>query len=155
MCNSDRCVTRKKARPRRYVPGADLRTGVQTRKGLYTQNPGYWCDFLYQIVCGCVGFSLSFLYKLEHKLPRQANIGAAGNMQTTWQINTATDSINRVLDNTFLFELSAQTGFHSHPCHWLICRRGIIHHKDNSLAMGGILCHPLLTLTDVSQSFLT
>jgi hypothetical protein len=61
----------------------------------------------------------------------------------------------RVLNNTFLFELSAQTGFHCRPCHWLICRRGIIHHKDNSLAVGGILCHPLFPLTDVSQSFLT
>ena len=61
----------------------------------------------------------------------------------------------RVLNNTFLFELSAQTGFHFRPCHWLICRRGIIHHKDNSLAVGGILCHPLFPLTDVSQSFLT
>ena len=61
----------------------------------------------------------------------------------------------RVLNNTFLFELSAQTGFHCRPCHWLICKRGIIHHKDNSLAVGGILCHPLLSLTDVSQSFLT
>ena len=60
----------------------------------------------------------------------------------------------RVLNNTFLFELSAQTGFHCRPCHWLICRRGIIHHKDNSLAVGGILCHPLLSLPDVSQSFL-
>ena len=61
----------------------------------------------------------------------------------------------RVLNNTFLFEQSAQTGFHCRPCHWLICRRGIIHHKDNSLAVGGILCHPLFSLTDVSQSFLT
>ena len=63
-------------------------------------------------------------------------------------------SKSRVLNNIFLFELSAQTGFHCRPCHWLICRRGIIHHKDNSLAVGGILCHPLLSLPDVSQSFL-